>query len=82
MILDILNDKTLKTDDQVRLANLMAIAVEVSKGHTNLRKELFGAEFHLRKKVDSLWKRAGYIESCLDIFTKCEAIEFNSKAIE
>ena len=77
-----MSDSSLKEESRLRLASLMTITVVVNGSNQSLRKELFGTELNLRKKVDTLWKKAGYIESCLELFTRCESIEFKAKAIE
>ncbi len=74
MMLNIVDDAHLIDKNKQKYLNLMAMTVAILKHPGNLRK--------MKKEIESnhikpyaVWRKSGYLESCLEILTKCELIE-------
>ena len=73
-ILKVQSDDSLSQGEKTRLLNLcmMATVVVHCEGSLRMAKQQEGSA-HI--KPNGIWRKSGYLESCLEILTKCELIE-------
>lgn len=65
IVLDILNDKSLRWEQQQRISNLLCIALVVLHNEGTLRQGKQELESVAHIKPNGIWRKSGYLESCL-----------------
>ena len=68
LIDNVTKDESLPQEGRDRLANLMIAAISIMGTEENLKEDK-------AVKTHPVWRKGGYLESCLEIVCKCEAIE-------
>jgi hypothetical protein len=75
LVLSILDDSSLRWEQQHRLASLMVMALTVFHTPGTLRQGKQELEEAAHIKPNGIWRKSGYLESCLEILSKYELIE-------
>ena len=57
----------------------MIMALIVTHNENNLRQAKQEVEAAAHIKPNVIWRKTGYIDSCLDIITKCELIDLRKE---
>jgi hypothetical protein len=59
----------------------MIMALIVNHNESNLRQAKQEVEAAAHIKPNGIWRKTGYIDSCLDIITKCELIDLRKNSL-
>lgn len=70
LVLEVMEDSTLPEEQRKRIANLMIMALVVLHTEGNLRQGKQEIESAAHIKPNGIWRKSGYIESCLEIISK------------
>ena len=73
-MLNVLSDPALRWEQQHRLASLMVMSFVVLHTQGTLRQGKQEIE-SVTIKPNGIWRKSGYLESCIEILTKYELIE-------
>ena len=71
----VLRNEDIKSYIRIKVSNLAAIAAVTmhNEDYLKLNSNELGDVFRLHTNI--VWKRSGYLESCLEIFTRADSIE-------
>jgi hypothetical protein len=80
MVLRVL-DSELEQQKKQRLVNLLVMGMITMHSEGNLRQAKQEVEAAAHIKPNGIWRKSGYLESCLTILTGCERIECRKKDV-